>query len=113
MIVSGSATGNTAGLLEEERSVAEVAAGGAVAGLAAVDAGHALPVGVDEATSGAAADSIEEDKVWLAAGAGIGSSAGGAVLRALSAEPDGSSGEVVSDRAVAGAVIVRGGGNNT
>jgi hypothetical protein len=113
LVVSRSAARDAAGVLEEERSVAESAAGGAVAGLAAIHAGNALSVGIDEATSGAAANSIEEVEVRLATGAGIGSSTSSAVLRTLGAEPDGGGGEVVSGGAVAGSVIVGGGSDNT
>lgn len=108
MVVSGSASREAGVFLEQQRGVADVAAGGAVAVEAASGAGHALSVAVDEPTLRADAGAIDEVEVGLAGGGLGGRGAGNGVLRALGAEPDGCDGEVIADWAAARSVIVVG-----
>lgn len=101
MVESWAASREANVFLEQERSIADIAAGRAVAVEASSGAGDALSVGVDEPSLRADAGSIDEVEVGPAGSCCGGRGAGDGVLRALSAEPDGADSEVISNWAAA------------
>lgn len=101
LVESWSASREAGVFLEQKRGVADVAAGGAVAVLAASGAGHALSAGVDEPSLWTDTGSIDEVEVGPAGGGLGGRGAGDGVLRTLGAESDRGDSEVISNWAAA------------
>jgi hypothetical protein len=72
LVESRSASADAAVVLEEERDVADLAAGGGGAGLAASHTRHTLTLGVDEAALGADGKTGNKDEVSFNSGASSG-----------------------------------------
>lgn len=81
--------------------------------MASIHTSSAFAIGVNETSRGAAADTIGKNEIGLASSTGVGSGTSSTVLRALGAESDGGSCEIVSSRTVARSVVIGSSGNDT